>query len=51
MQAIVHTFSLLQKAFRDDLPSERPHRFDWDKPSMYYCEVIAKEIAGRKRSP
>ena len=43
MSAIVHTFSLLQEAFPDDLPSERDYRFDWDDPSMYYCESIAKE--------
>ena len=41
--AIVHTFGLLQEAFPDRFPSERPYRFDWDKPSMYRCDVIRRE--------
>ena len=40
--AIVHAFGLLQEAFPDRLPSERPYRFDWDKPSMYRCDVIRR---------
>ncbi|MEW6358517.1 MAG: hypothetical protein AB1696_19440 [Planctomycetota bacterium] len=43
MSAIVHTFSLLQETFPNDLPSRRRHRFDWDDPAMYYCEAIAQE--------
>jgi hypothetical protein len=42
--AIVHTFGLLQEAFPDRFPSERPFRFDWDKPSMYRCDVIRREV-------
>lgn len=50
-QAIVHTFSLLQEAFPDELPSERPYRFDWDRPSMYYCEEVAGCLANDKGPP
>ena len=44
MLAIVHTFGLLQEAFPDKFPSRRPYRFDWDKPSLYNCEVIRSEL-------
>jgi len=44
MLAIVHTFGLLQEAFPDKFPSQRPYRFDWDKPSLYRCEVIRSEL-------
>jgi hypothetical protein len=40
--AIVHTFGLLQEAFPDRFPSERPYRFDWDKPAMYRCDAIRR---------
>lgn len=43
MLAVVHTFGLLQEAFPEKYPSQRPYRFDWDKPAMYYCDVIAKQ--------
>lgn len=43
MLAVVHTFGLLQEVFRDQFPSERPYRFDWDQPSMYRCDVIRRE--------
>jgi hypothetical protein len=46
MLAIVHTFGLLAEAFPEGFPSQRPYRFDWDRPSMYQCDVIARE-AGR----
>ena len=42
MLAVVHTFGLLQEQFPDRFPSQRPYRFDWDKPSMYRCDVIAQ---------
>jgi hypothetical protein len=45
MLAVVHTFGLLQEAFPDKYPSQRPYRFDWDKPSMYHCDVIANEAS------
>ena len=40
--SIVHTFGLLQEAFPERFPSERPFRFDWDLPGMYHCDVIAQ---------
>lgn len=39
--SIVHTFGLLQEAFPERFPSEWPFRFDWDRPAMYHCDVIA----------
>jgi hypothetical protein len=38
--AVTHTFGLLQEAFPDEYPSERPYRFDWDKLEMFQCDVI-----------
>ena len=47
--AIVHAFGLLQEAFPDQFPSERPYRFDWDKPEMCRCDAIspADDSVGR----
>ena len=42
--AFVHMFGLAQEAFPERFPSERPYRFDWDKPSMYRCDVIRSEL-------
>ena len=42
MLAVVHTFGLLQEALPGAFPSRRPFRFDWDRPEMYRCEVIAR---------
>jgi hypothetical protein len=42
---VVYMFSLLQEAFPDRFPSERPYRYDWDKPSMYRCKVIVEGLA------
>jgi len=44
MLAVAHTFGLLREAFPDELPSRRPYRFDLDRLSMYYCDVIAREF-------
>jgi hypothetical protein len=43
MLAVAPTFGLLQKVLGDPFPSERPYRFDGDKPSMYGCDVIRRE--------
>lgn len=42
MLACAHILGLLQEALPDELPSERPFRFDWDKLELYRCAVIAK---------
>lgn len=39
---VTHTFGLLQEAFPEEFPSERPYRFDWDKLELYACEIIAR---------
>lgn len=43
MLSIAHTLGLLQEAFPEEFPSERPYRFGWDDPRMYYCAAIRKE--------
>lgn len=35
--AVAHTFGLLQEAFPEEYPSERPYRFGWDELGMYDC--------------
>ena len=45
--AFVHMFGLVQEAFPERFPSDRPYRFDWDKPSLYRCDVIRSELRRR----
>lgn len=42
MVAIAHTLGFLQEAFPDDFPSQPGYRFNWDKPELFHCDVIAK---------
>lgn len=42
MLALTHTFGLLQETFPDEYRSERPYRFEWDRPELYRCEVITR---------
>lgn len=44
--AIVHTFGLLQEAFPERFPSERPYRFDWDRPAMYAWSLVRRAARG-----
>jgi hypothetical protein len=41
MLSIAHTLGMLQEAFPDEYPSDPLYRFNWDKPVMYRCDVIA----------
>jgi hypothetical protein len=41
MLAVTQTFGILQEAFPDDFPSDPPYRFDWDRPHVFHCDVIA----------
>lgn len=43
MLSIAHTLGLLQEAFPDEYPSQRPYRFHWDDPRQYRCDVIVRE--------
>jgi hypothetical protein len=42
--AVTHTFGLLQEAFPEEFPSERPYRFDWDRLDLYDSGTIRKGI-------
>jgi hypothetical protein len=42
MVAIAHTLGFLQEVFPDEFPSQPQYRFDWDKPELFRCDVIAK---------
>jgi hypothetical protein len=44
--AVTHTFGLLQEAFPDEYPSQRPYRFDWDRTSLYDSQTIRDGIGG-----
>lgn len=46
MLAVVHALGLLQEAFPEDFSSARPWRFDWDRPSLFRCELLRRELKG-----
>jgi len=41
MLAAAHILGLLQEAAPDELPGDRPFRFDWDKLDLYNCRRFA----------
>ena len=43
--AVIHAVGLLQEAFPDEYPSERPYRFDWDRLAQYESNVIRNSLA------
>lgn len=47
MSALTHSFALLQEAFPEDWPGDRPFRFDWDRAEQYHSEVIATQCRGQ----
>jgi hypothetical protein len=49
MLAVTHAIGLLSEAFPRDFPCSRPWRFDWDKPELFRCELIAREL--RRSAP
>jgi hypothetical protein len=46
MLAGAHILGLLQEAAPEELPAERPFRFDWDRLDLYECAVLKPH--GRK---
>jgi hypothetical protein len=47
LPAAVHVLGLLQEAADDELPSERPYRFDWDNLDLYRCAAVREAAAKR----
>ena len=44
MLAVVHAIGLLREAFPADFSSACPWRFDWDKPELFRCELLRREL-------
>ena len=41
MLAVVHALGLLCEAFPDEFEYSKPWRFDWDKPALFKCKLLA----------
>ena len=44
MLAVVHAIGLLREVFPADFSSSHPWRFDWDKPELFRCELLRREL-------
>jgi hypothetical protein len=49
MSAVVHAFALLQEAFPQRYQASTQFRFHWDRPEVYFSDVVAEESAGADR--
>ncbi|MGM0491522.1 MAG: hypothetical protein ACQER1_01145 [Armatimonadota bacterium] len=49
MSAVVHAFALLQEAFPQRYEAATQFRFHWDRPEVYFSEVVAEKSAGADR--
>jgi hypothetical protein len=44
MLAVVHAIGLLREVFPADFSSSHSWRFDWDKPELFRCELLRREL-------
>lgn len=44
MLAVVHAIGLLREVSPADFSSSHPWRFDWDKPELFCCELLRREL-------
>jgi len=44
MLAVVHALGLLAETFPEEFPASAPWRFDWDRPDLFRCDLLRREL-------